>query len=93
MRKLNAEVCKIFFNHSIDISFMYFFLVLLFLKHTFNDLNELINENSELSKRIALKEQKEKLDENRRREVINRRHKELGLRSAPKRRGVSRVYK
>lgn len=58
-----------------------------------NDLNELINENSELSKTIEQKEQKEKLDENRRRELISRRHKELGLRSFPKKRGTSRVYK
>ncbi|CUM52786.1 uncharacterized protein AC631_03037 [Debaryomyces fabryi] len=58
-----------------------------------NDLNELINENSELSKTIEQKEQKEKLDENRRRELISRRHKELGLRSVPKKRGTSRVYK
>lgn len=58
-----------------------------------NDLNELINENNELSKNIDIKEQKEKMDEQRRRELLNRRHKELGLRSVPKRRGVSRVYK
>lgn len=58
-----------------------------------NELDELINENSELSKKIDLKEQMERVDEQRRRELANKRHKELGIRAAPRKRGVSRVLK
>lgn len=56
-----------------------------------NELNGLDNENGELSKQMDIKEQKEKLDDKRRRELMSKRHKELGLRSVPRKRGVSKV--